>query len=202
MLARLLEHPKFQSFSITALARSPEKAGILNSLGVKTIIGSYSDLDTVTKLASEADVVFACVSRNKMALLLPTHASSALGRFRQCRSYTSRYCWFEETLRVVRDPSHSNPHGQCLSTPAQCHKIQSFISSLEPVRRSSLLGWYQFQLYAACLMDNALGMHSNHTVYSDADADQIETLSPTAFHRNVDIIILAADKEGRQSRLQ
>jgi len=46
------------------------------------------------------------------------------------------------------------------------------------------------------LMDYALGMHSNHTVYSDADADQLETLAPTQMHRNVDLMILDADQEG------
>lgn len=47
------------------------------------------------------------------------------------------------------------------------------------------------------LTDNALGMHPNATVYSDMDADQLETLAPTQIHRNVDLMILAADKEGQ-----
>lgn len=46
------------------------------------------------------------------------------------------------------------------------------------------------------IADNALGMHSDHIFYSDADADQFETLAPTQFHRNVDLMILDADKEG------
>ncbi|THU78648.1 NAD(P)-binding protein [Dendrothele bispora CBS 962.96] len=40
------------------------------------------------------------------------------------------------------------------------------------------------------------GMHSTDTVYDDANPDQIETLAPTQPHRNVDLEILAADKEG------
>jgi len=143
VLARLLEHPKSQSFNITALVRSPEKADKLNSLGVKTVVGSYSDLDTVTKLASEADVVFACADSDNV------------------------------------------------------EAAQAIVSGLK--RRYESSGSPPILIHTsgtACIMDNALGLHSNHTVYSDADADQIETLSPTAFHRNVDNLILAADKEG------
>jgi hypothetical protein len=33
-------------------------------------------------------------------------------------------------------------------------------------------------------------------IYNDNDADQIESLPPTAFHRNVDLEIVNADKEG------
>ncbi|ESK83754.1 NAD-P-binding protein [Moniliophthora roreri MCA 2997] len=46
------------------------------------------------------------------------------------------------------------------------------------------------------LTDNAAGMHIIDTIYNDADPDQIETLAPTQVHRNVDLEIVAADKEG------
>lgn len=45
-------------------------------------------------------------------------------------------------------------------------------------------------------MDNAMGMHGDHPVYSDLDIDAIEAVPDTQFHRNVDIPIIAADKEG------
>jgi len=57
VVARLLEHPNASSFQITALVRSPEKAAKLESVGVRTAIGSLSELDKVEKLTSEADVV-------------------------------------------------------------------------------------------------------------------------------------------------
>ncbi|KAF9266638.1 NAD(P)-binding protein [Marasmius fiardii PR-910] len=46
------------------------------------------------------------------------------------------------------------------------------------------------------LADNAAGKYVTKTVYNDADADQIETLAPTQIHRNVDLEIVGADKEG------
>jgi uncharacterized protein YbjT (DUF2867 family) len=56
---RLLAYP---NAVITALIRSEEKASKLKSLGVVPILGSHADLDKIEKAASEADVVFSCVS--------------------------------------------------------------------------------------------------------------------------------------------
>jgi len=46
------------------------------------------------------------------------------------------------------------------------------------------------------LTDNAAGMYAYDTIYNDADPDQIETLPPTQLHRNVDLELLNADKQG------
>jgi len=46
------------------------------------------------------------------------------------------------------------------------------------------------------LADNAIGAYSTDTIYDDNNPDQIETLAPTQPHRNVDLEIVAADKEG------
>ncbi|RDB25572.1 Uncharacterized protein C2A9.02 [Hypsizygus marmoreus] len=46
------------------------------------------------------------------------------------------------------------------------------------------------------LTDNAVGAYAYDTIYDDADADQIETLAPTQPHRNVDLELVNADKEG------
>jgi len=61
VLSGLLSHPQSDAFQITALVRSAEKASLLSSIGVKTVIGSNNDLDTLASLASEADVVIAAV---------------------------------------------------------------------------------------------------------------------------------------------
>ncbi|KIM91255.1 hypothetical protein PILCRDRAFT_811776 [Piloderma croceum F 1598] len=58
VVARLLEHPDSNTFEITALVRSAAKAAKLETLGLKTVIGSYSDLNQLELLTSEADVVF------------------------------------------------------------------------------------------------------------------------------------------------
>lgn len=61
MTSRLLAHPRAASFDITALVRSEDKAAKLRPLGVKTVIGSYNDVDQLEDLASEADILFSTV---------------------------------------------------------------------------------------------------------------------------------------------
>jgi len=46
------------------------------------------------------------------------------------------------------------------------------------------------------LADDAAGMHTYDTIYDDSNPDQIETLPITQIHRNVDLEIINADKEG------
>jgi nucleoside-diphosphate-sugar epimerase len=46
------------------------------------------------------------------------------------------------------------------------------------------------------LIDNARGMHAYDTIWDDMNPDQLETLPDTQLHRNVDLLVLAADKEG------
>ncbi|KAK0498695.1 hypothetical protein EDD18DRAFT_46946 [Armillaria luteobubalina] len=46
------------------------------------------------------------------------------------------------------------------------------------------------------LADNARGLHGTDAIYSDLDISLYEALSPTQAHRNVDLAVLAADKEG------
>ncbi|KAJ3491669.1 hypothetical protein NLJ89_g11314 [Agrocybe chaxingu] len=60
ILSRLLQHKDAASFHITALVRSTDKAEKLKTLGVDTVIGSYTDKDStfLTEAASKADVVF------------------------------------------------------------------------------------------------------------------------------------------------
>ena len=48
----------------------------------------------------------------------------------------------------------------------------------------------------ALIMDNALGLHNEHTVYSDLDVEKLNALPKSALHRNVDIPIIEADSAG------
>ena len=50
-------------------------------------------------------------------------------------------------------------------------------------------------------MDNALGLQVSDTIYVDTNVEQIESLPDTAFHRAVDLEVVAADKGG-QSRFR
>lgn len=61
MLSRLLSHPSKDTFDITVLVRSEEKAKKLESFGVKTVLGSYKDLALAEKLAEDAHVLFSLV---------------------------------------------------------------------------------------------------------------------------------------------
>jgi len=57
VLERLLGHPKRDTFVITALVRSVDKAKTLNTLGVNTVVASLSDLDKLTEHASASNVI-------------------------------------------------------------------------------------------------------------------------------------------------
>jgi len=45
-------------------------------------------------------------------------------------------------------------------------------------------------------MDDGLGMHAEHTTYSDLDTEKLNAIPETVLHRNVDIPIIEADKAG------
>lgn len=61
VLQRLLAHPKGDTFEITALVRNADKAKLLNSLGVNTVIASLSDFDKVAEVSANSDVVINAV---------------------------------------------------------------------------------------------------------------------------------------------
>ncbi|KAF5382083.1 hypothetical protein D9615_004318 [Tricholomella constricta] len=46
------------------------------------------------------------------------------------------------------------------------------------------------------LADNAVGAYATDTIYDDSNPDQIETLTPSQPHRNVDLELVNADKQG------
>ncbi|KAH9856554.1 NAD-P-binding protein [Lenzites betulinus] len=48
----------------------------------------------------------------------------------------------------------------------------------------------------AVLSDDAAGMHSTDTIYDDTNLEQMDTIPPTQPHRNVDLTVADADKEG------
>ncbi|KAF8817124.1 NAD(P)-binding protein [Phlegmacium glaucopus] len=145
VVARLLQHPDAKSFQITALVRSAEKAEKLKTLGLHTIIGSYTDNDLsfLTEAAAHADVVFEIADADNAA---PTRAIM--------KGMKQKY---EKDGRI----------------PILIHTSGT-----------------------AVIMDDARGMHGDHTVYSDLDVDKLSALPETALHKDVDNLILEADKAG------
>ena len=70
---RLLQHPNADKFDITAPVRSPEKAKLLEQLGVKAEIASLSDHDKIESLASRAHVIFNVVSPPSKEFMILKH---------------------------------------------------------------------------------------------------------------------------------
>jgi len=143
VVQRLLNHPKRDTLEITALVRSVDKAKLLNTLGVKTVVASLSDLDKLTELAAASDVVIHTADADD------TKAAQALLRGTKAR--------YEKTSKI----------------PIFIHTSGTGV-----------------------LMDNAVGFEDTDVIYVDSDAEQIESLPDTAFHRPVDLEIVAADKAG------
>ena len=61
VLTRLIDHPDFKSFEITALVRSTDKAERLRKFGINVVVGSHKDEALVEQLTSQTDVVIATV---------------------------------------------------------------------------------------------------------------------------------------------
>ncbi|KAF8271196.1 hypothetical protein EI94DRAFT_1721100 [Lactarius quietus] len=143
VLQRLLDHPKRDTFEITALVRNADKAKLLNTVGVNTVIASLSDLDKLTELAAASDVVIHTADADDQKA-----AKALLGGAKVRHDKTS--------------------------------KIPIFIHTSG----------------TGVLMDNAIGLQETDVIYDDTNAEQIESLPDTAFHRAVDLEIVAADKGG------
>ncbi|KAH9047393.1 hypothetical protein EDB84DRAFT_1461671 [Lactarius hengduanensis] len=143
VLQRLLDHPKSDTFEITALVRSVDKAKLLNTLGVNTVVASLSDLDKLTELAAASDVIIHTADADDQK------AAKAILHGLKVR--------YDKTGKI----------------PIYIHTSGTGV-----------------------LMDNAAGLHDTDVIYADTDPKQIESLPDTAFHRLVDLEVVAADKEG------
>ena len=78
VLSRLLAHPSRDTFEITAIVRSAEKAKKLEEFGVKTVVGSLKDAALVEQLSENAHIIFSIVriasqNSSKHPLNLPTY---------------------------------------------------------------------------------------------------------------------------------
>ena len=112
VLQRLLDHPKRDTFEITALVRSVDKAKLLNALGVNTVVASLSDLDKLTELAAASDVVIHTV------IMLPSSLVSSFVLNPLCRQtqmmYRLRKPFFagrkRVTTKLARLPFSSIPY--------------------------------------------------------------------------------------------
>ncbi|KAI0940979.1 hypothetical protein AcV7_003207 [Taiwanofungus camphoratus] len=143
ILTRLLNHPSASKLDITALVRNSEKARRLESFGIKTVIGSHSDLDKLETLSSQAHIVISCSD--------------------------------SDDLRA----------------------IQAVLAGLR--KRHASVGQPPILIHTSgtgVLVDDAKGMYATDVIYSDMDVAQIESIPPTALHRNVDLAVVEADQQG------
>lgn len=143
VVSALLSHPKSDTFHITALIRSPEKVALFNSVGVTAVVGNNSDLDTLTSLASTADVVLACANADDL--------------------YAARAIFLGLKKR----------HEETNTVPIFIHTSGTGV-----------------------LIDDAAGNYATDSIYSDLDIATIESLPKTQPHREVELEVIAADKEG------
>ncbi|KAI6012080.1 hypothetical protein BKA83DRAFT_676974 [Pisolithus microcarpus] len=69
VLARLVDHPTFANSEFTLLIRpsKKDKVSTLHSLGFKTVLGSYDDLDILEEQASKADIIFSIADADNLA---------------------------------------------------------------------------------------------------------------------------------------
>ncbi|KAI0696906.1 NAD-P-binding protein [Cytidiella melzeri] len=146
VLARLLKHPSKDTFEITALVRSADKAKKLERFGVKPVVGSYDDTALVEGLAEKAHVLFSCANADAL------NATNA----------------FLAGLR--------KRHATTGDLPILIHTSGTGLLTFEGATK---------------------GMYATEKIYRDDDPDDIEaSFPPTAFHRDVDLAIVQADKEG------
>ena len=83
--------------------------------------------------------------------------------------------------------------------------LVGLVASLEPVG-FHLIGLPSSSLHSrgvgpGVLMDFAKGMYAYDTIWDDTNPDQLETLPDTKLHHNVDLLVLAADKQGASVHL-
>ncbi|KAF5342102.1 hypothetical protein D9611_001597 [Ephemerocybe angulata] len=72
ILAKLIQHPKFSSFHVTALMRSPAKAEKLCTLKIGAVVGSHSDEPLMEKLSSQSDIVIAAADADNYGAAMAT----------------------------------------------------------------------------------------------------------------------------------
>ncbi|KAI0924180.1 hypothetical protein AcW2_005133 [Taiwanofungus camphoratus] len=165
ILTRLLNHPSASKLDITALVRNSEKARRLESFGIKTVIGSHSDLDKLETLSSQAHIVISCSDSDDLRAI-------------------------QAVLAGLR-----KRHASVGQPPILIHTS----GTGERARLCCLLVWTILKwLYTTIgvLVDDAKGMYATDVIYSDMDVAQIESIPPTALHRNVDLAVVEADQQG------
>jgi nucleoside-diphosphate-sugar epimerase len=142
-LSAFLDHPKRDTFEITALIRSAEKADKLKQFGITTVVGSHLDEALFVKLASETDVLVACADSDH-----PDAATYAL------KGLKKRF----DATGVPPIFIHTSGTG--------------------------------------VLADNALGAFTGDVIWHDDDPVQIETIPDDALHRDIELMVIDADKQG------
>ncbi|KAF9530814.1 hypothetical protein CPB83DRAFT_834155 [Crepidotus variabilis] len=149
ILDKLMKHPAFSSYEITALLRSSEKAEKLRKLGIGAVVGSHNDEMLVESLAANADVVVATADADNVTAMKAT-----LKGLKQRYTATGIVPTFIHTSGV------------------------------------------------AVLADKEIGNRASETIFDDTNLEQIEALPDTAMHRNVDLLLVNADVEGRSRVLK
>ncbi|EMD33971.1 hypothetical protein CERSUDRAFT_67591 [Gelatoporia subvermispora B] len=76
--------------------------------------------------------------------------------------------------------------------------MQAIVAGLR--KRQATLGDLPILIHTvSVLTDDARGMYATDLIYSDMNVEQVESLPPTAWHRNVDLEVVGADQQGLAS---
>lgn len=187
MLARLLSHPSASTFDITAIVRLPEKAKQLETFGVKAVVGSTDDTALVEKLSEEAHVVFSCVSPCSHVTWVHPLTLMCPGQCRRPECHPGGSERFEEQTRQTWRPAYSHSyiwHWYVLDeVPALRVADQQIVGVLTKGFETK-------------------GMFATDKIYYDDDPADMASIPDDAPHRNVDLIVINADKEGLYIVLQ
>ncbi|KAF8992276.1 NAD(P)-binding protein [Cyathus striatus] len=69
VLSQFIDRDNFNSFNITALVRSEEKAEKLRSIGINAVVGSHLDLPLVEKLAKESEAILSMADVDNLEVI-------------------------------------------------------------------------------------------------------------------------------------
>lgn len=122
------------------MVRSPEKGKLLESFGIKPVIGNLNDAELLESLAEKAHIVFSTVCHGtalyRQCVLMP---GSFAGGFRQLPSSPDDLAWHEEETRLYRRCAHSHSHCKTDFSFATAPYADNVLASPEQVHTMTLL---------------------------------------------------------------
>lgn len=186
------------AFQITALSRAEDKVERLNKVSpdtLKAVKGSHQDAEVVEKLASEHDITINCADADDVSI-----------EFELVLNVLKLMYFHSHTV----GPHQGNPQGNvqaqgCYWTPTHLDSHLWNRNSCRCESHESGLESHNDAEPLSIKKQDAKGAYPTETIYSDLRANPsakppllyLDSLPPTALHRNVDLAIIEADKNAK-----